>query len=349
MSADVLLRPAARAIAAGRRRRTRRRSVVTVALAVGVVLVFVVSLMVGQTFYGLDDIVRVIAGETVPGASFTVGELRLPRAVLAVLAGSAFGLAGVTFQTMLRNPLASPDIIGITAGASATAVFGIVVLSLSETAVSILAVAGGLLTALAIYLLSNKGGFAGTRLILIGIGVAAMLDAVVTYVLSKAPAYDLQAAMRWLTGSLNGATWSTVLPLAIASLVLVPALLAKGRDLSVLRLGDDAAASLGIRLQSTRVIVIVAAVALLAFATAATGPIAFVAFMAGPIAARIIGPGGSVLLPSALVGALLVQLSDLLGQFAFDSRYPVGVVTGVLGAPFLLYLLIRTNRSGGSL
>ena len=212
-----------------------------------------------------------------------------------------------------------------------------------------LAVAGGLLTALAIYLLSNKGGFAGTRLILIGIGVAAMLDAAITYVLSKAPSYDLQAAMRWLTGSLNGATWSAVLPLAVASLVLVPALLSRGRDLNVMRLGDDAAASLGVRLQGTRVTVIVAAVALLAFATAATGPIAFVAFMAGPIAARIVGPGGSLLVPSALVGALLVQLADLLGQFAFDSRYPVGVVTGVLGAPFLIYLLIKTNRAGGSL
>ena len=321
----------------------------TIALAVGVVLVFAGSLMIGKTFYGLDDVVRVILGETVPGASFTVGELRLPRAVLAILAGAAFGIAGVTFQTMLRNPLASPDIIGITAGASAAAVFGIVILSLNDTAVSILAVAGGLLTALAIYLLSNKGGFAGTRLILIGIGVAAMLDAVVTYVLSKAASYDLQSAMRWLTGSLNGATWSEVLPLALASLFLVPALLSRGRDLNVMRLGDDSAASLGVRLQSTRVIAIVAAVALLAFATAATGPIAFVAFMAGPIAARIVGPGGSLLLPSALVGALLVQLADLLGQFAFDSRYPVGVVTGVLGAPFLIYLLIKTNRAGGSL
>lgn len=349
MSTDTFLRPAAQAVVIGRRRRSRRRVIVTAALAVGVMLVFVASLMIGQTFYGLDEVVRVVLGQTVPGASFTVGELRLPRAVLAILAGFAFGIAGVTFQTMLRNPLASPDIIGITAGASAAAVFGIVILSLSETAVSVLAVVGGLATALAIYLLSNKGGFAGTRLILIGIGVAAMLDAAVTYVLSKAPAYDLQAAMRWLTGSLNGATWSTVLPLAIASVVLVPALLAKGRDLNVLRLGDDAAASLGIRLQGTRVVVIVAAVALLAFATAATGPIAFVAFMAGPIAARIVGPGGSLLLPSALVGALLVQLSDLLGQFAFDSRYPVGVVTGVLGAPFLISLLIRTNRSGGSL
>ncbi|MFC8683324.1 FecCD family ABC transporter permease [Microbacterium ureisolvens] len=349
MSTGTLSPVTVQAVVTGRRRRSRRRVLVTGALAVGVVLVFAASLMIGQTFYGPDEVIRVILGETVPGASFTVGELRLPRAVLAVVAGFAFGIAGVTFQTMLRNPLASPDIIGITAGASASAVFGIVILSLNDTAVSVLAVAGGLLTALAIYLLSNKGGFAGTRLILIGIGVAAMLDAVITYVLSKAPAYDLQAAVRWLTGSLNGATWSAVLPLAIASAVLVPALLLRGRDLDTMRLGDDAAAALGVRLQGSRVLAIVAAVALLAFATAATGPIAFVAFMAGPIAARIVGPGGSLLLPSGLVGALLVQLADLLGQFAFDSRYPVGVVTGVLGAPFLIYLLIRTNRAGGSL
>ncbi|WP_082561517.1 FecCD family ABC transporter permease [Microbacterium sp. Root61] len=327
----------------------RRHAIVTGMLALALVVAFAVSLMIGKSFYGLDEVARVILGETVPGASFTVGELRLPRSVLAVLAGFAFGIAGVTFQTMLRNPLASPDIIGITSGASAAAVFGIVVLSLNETLVSLLAVAGALLTALAIYLLSNKGGFAGTRLILIGIGVAAMLDSVVTYVLSKAVAWDLQSATRWLTGSLNGATWSVVLPLAITSLVLVPLLLAQGRALGVMRLGDDAAASLGVRLNATRVTAIVAAVALLAFATAATGPIAFVAFMAGPIAARLVGPGAALLLPSGLVGALLVLVADLLGQFAFDSRYPVGVITGVLGAPYLIYLLIRTNRSGGSL
>lgn len=349
MSATALAPAAAHTLAAGRRRRAAQRAAVTIGLIVAVIAVFAASLMIGHTFYGPDDVLRVLAGETVPGASFTVGELRLPRAVLAILAGFAFGIAGVTFQTMLRNPLAAPDIIGITSGASAAAVFGIVILSLDETAVSMMAVAGALLTAFAIYLLSNKGGFAGTRLILIGIGVAAMLDAVVTYVLSEAAVWDLQSAMRWLAGSLNGATWGTVLPLGIAALVLVPALLAKGRDLDMLRLGDDAAASLGVRLRGTRVIVIVAAVALLAFATAATGPIAFVAFMAGPIAARIVGPGGSLLLPAGLIGALLVQVADLAGQFAFDSRYPVGVVTGVLGAPYLIYLLIRMNRSGGSL
>ena len=339
----------AQAVIAGRVSRRRRRGVVSAVLCVGILLAFAVTLMVGNTFYGPIDVARVLVGETVPGASFTVGELRLPRAVMGLLAGFAFGIAGVTFQTMLRNPLASPDIIGISAGASTAAVFGIIVLSLDETAVSFLALLGALLTAAAIYLLSNRRGFAGTRLILIGIGVAAMLHSAITYILSRAAAWDLQTAMQWLTGSLNGATWDAVLPLAVASVVLVPLLLAQSRGLGVLQLGDDAAASLGLHVGRTRVVLILSAVALLAFATAACGPIAFVAFMAGPIAARIVGPGASLLLPAGLVGALLVLGADLIGQYAFGTRYPVGVITGVLGAPYLVYLLVRMNRSGGSI
>ena len=336
-------------VVAGARERRRHRGTVLAVLGILIVVVFAVTLMVGKSFYGPAEVFRVILGETVPGASFTVGELRLPRATMAVLAGFAFGIAGVTFQTMLRNPLASPDIIGISSGASVAAVFGIIVLALDETAVSFLALGGALVTAAAIYLLSHRGGFAGTRLILIGIGVAAMLDSAVTYILSRAAAWDLQTAMQWLTGSLNGATWAGVLPMALASAVLVPLVLSQGRRLGMLRLGDDSAAVLGVNVPRTRVLLMVSAVALLAFATAACGPIAFVAFMAGPIASRIIGPGASPLLSAGLVGALLVLTADLAGQFAFDSRYPVGVITGALGAPYLVFLLIRINRSGGSI
>lgn len=337
------------AIVAGRRARRRRHALASIVLTVLLLALASVALMVGNTFYTPDQVIRVILGQTVPGASFTVGELRLPRTVLAVLAGAAFGIAGVTFQTMLRNPLASPDIIGITEGASAAAVVGIVVLSVDGPMVGVLAFSGALVTAIAIYLLANRGGFAGTRLILIGIGVAAMLQSVVSYVLSRAAQWDIQTAMQWLTGSLNNASWERVGPLALAMLIVLPVLLTQARSLGMLRLGDDSAAGLGVRVDATRVLFIVGAVALLAFATAATGPIAFVAFMAGPIAARITGPGASLLVPSALVGAVLVLAGDLLGQFAFDSRYPVGVITGILGAPYLIYLLIRTNRTGGSL
>src|SRR6185312_9448733 len=147
--------------------------------------------------------------------------------------------------------------------------------------------------------------------------------------------------------SLNNASWERVLPLAIAAAVILPLMLSNGRALGALQLGDDSASGLGVRVNRTRLLFILGAVALLAFATAATGPIAFVAFMAGPIAARILGPGASLLVPAGLVGALLVLASDLLGQFAFDNRLPVGVVTGALGAPFLIFLLAKTNRSGG--
>ncbi|MFF0991507.1 FecCD family ABC transporter permease, partial [Kocuria nitroreducens] len=286
-----------------------------------------------------------------PAAPLNIGgsRLRLPRAVLAVLVGLCFGLGGVTFQTMLRNPLASPDIIGISAGAGAAAAFAIITLALGATAVSVFAIVVGLAVALLVYLLSFKDGVVGTRLILIGIGIAAMLDSITAYVLSQAAQWDLQAAMRWLTGSLNGTQWGQVVPVLMALTVLAPVLLSQSRNLSMTQLGDDTASALGVRVDRTRLVLIIAAVGLIAFATAAAGPIAFVAFLSGPIAARIVGPGISLLIPSALVGALLVLLADFTGQFAFGTRYPIGVVTGVLGAPYLVYLLIRTNRAGGSL
>jgi iron complex transport system permease protein len=350
VSAGLVSSPVAvEVVVGGRARRASRRRVVISLLAVAVVVLFAVTLMVGQTFYPPGDVIRVILGEQVSGASFTVGWLRLPRAVLAVVAGLSFGLAGVTFQTMLRNPLASPDVIGISTGASAAAAVAIVVLGLGGTAVSAFAIVAGLVVALLIYLLAYKDGGAGTRFILIGIGMAAMLHSVIAYVLSRAGQWEWQEATRWLNGSLNGVTWERAVPAVLALVVLAPVLLSGTRELSALQLGDDTAAALGVRIERTRIVAIVAAVGLIAFATAACGPIAFVAFLSGPIAARVLGPNGSLLVPAALVGAVLVLVADLVGQFAFGTRYPVGVITGVLGAPYLIYLIIRTNRVGGSL
>lgn len=341
--------PTLRRVAAARRRRARRALVTIGTLAVLIVAVFCLSLMVGRTMYPPGDVLRVVLGQEVPGASFTVGRLRLPRAVLAVLAGACFGLGGVTFQTMLRNPLASPDIIGISSGAGAAAAFGIVILGLSGTAVSLLAILAGLTVAVVIYLLSYRRGVLGTRLILVGIGIAAMLQSVTDWVLSRAGQWDLQEALRWLTGSLNNTSWSQVLPVLGALVVLAPVLLSRSSDLRASQLGDDAAQALGVRIGRSRLIVVVSAVGLIAFATAACGPIAFVAFLSGPIAARIVGPGASPLVPAALVGSLLVLVADLVGQYATGTRYPVGVVTGVLGAPYLILLIIRVNRRGSTL
>jgi iron complex transport system permease protein len=332
-----------------RRRRARRRNLVIAILVVLLVAVFSLTLSLGQSFTPPKDVIRVLMGENVPGATFTVGQLRLPRAVLSILAGLSFGLGGVAFQIMLRNPLASPDIIGISSGASAAAVFAIVVLSLDGLAVSIFAVVAGLGVALLVYGLSFRNGVAGTRLILVGIGVSAMLESFIAYILVRAPAWNLQEAMRWLTGSVNGAQLGQALPLFLALVVFGGLLLNCGRDLEALRLGDDTAAALGVGVARTRIMVIVAAVGMIASATAVTGPIAFVAFLSGPIAARIVGNNGSLLIPSALIGATLVLVGDYFGQFLLPSRYPVGVVTGALGAPYLIFLIVRVNRTGGSL
>lgn len=337
-------------VLAGRRSRGRRRITILAVLTALCVVLFFVSLMVGLKFYPLDTVIRVMFGEHVRGATFTVGELRLPRACLAALSGFAFGFAGVTFQTLLRNPLASPDIIGISWGASAAAVVGIVVFGLTGTSVSMVAFIGAVAAAAAVYGLSMNGGFAATRLILIGIGLASMLTSIVSYTLARASEWDIAVALRWLTGSLGEPSWDRVVPLAVIVAVVTPLMLYRSRDMNSLALGDDTSAGLGVHVERTRLLYILGAVILLAFATAGAGPISFVAFMSGPIAGRLMTrAGGSMLVPSGLVGAILVMSADLIGQFALPHRYPVGVVTGVLGAPFLIYLLIRVNRSGGTL
>ncbi|WP_421577748.1 FecCD family ABC transporter permease [Shinella sp. M31] len=335
-------------VIAYRRGRTRRYAAVLAMLVALVLAIFAVTLSIGKTITPPGEVFRVLLGEPVPGADFSVGQLRLPRAVLSVLAGLCFGLGGVAFQVMLRNPLASPDIIGITSGAGAAAVFAIVVLSMSGPMVSVFAIVAGLGVAMLVYGLSFHNGVAGTRLILVGIGVSAMLQSVIAYILQSAPAWSLQEAMRWLTGSVNGAQLDQALPLLLALLVFGGLLLSRSRDLDALRLGDDMAAALGTRVAQTRMLMIVAAVGLIASATAATGPIAFVAFLSGPIAGRIVKNDGSLLIPSALIGAVLVLAADYIGQHLLPGRYPVGVVTGALGAPYLIYLIIRVNRIGGT-
>lgn len=336
-------------LAQGRQSRARRRMIVIGALLALLIAMFALTLMLGQSFTPPGDVLRVLLGEQVAGASFMVGQLRLPRAILSILSGLCFGLGGVAFQTMLRNPLASPDIIGVSSGASAAAVFCIVVLSLDGPIVSVIAVVSGLAVALLVYGLSFRNGVAGTRLILVGIGISAMIESVIAYILSGASAWNLQEAMRWISGSVNGATLGQSLPLLVGLAVFGSLLLSRARDLDALRLGDDTAAALGVGVAQTRIIVIVSGVGMIAIATAVAGPIAFVAFLSGPIAARIVGANGSILLPSALIGACLVLCGDYLGQFLLPHRYPVGVVTGALGAPYLIYLIIRVNRAGASL
>ncbi|MGO1167353.1 MAG: FecCD family ABC transporter permease [Janibacter sp.] len=337
-------------VAAGRRTRHRRRTAVIIILAFLVVAAWCATLMLGQSVHGPAEVIGAVLGTEQSGASFIVGELRLPRASLGLAIGLSFGLAGSTFQTLLRNPLASPDIIGITTGASAAAAVAIVTFGLGGLSVSVAAVTTGIAVAFTVYLLAyRRGQSAGTRLILIGVGVASMMSSVIAWQLDRASNVQIAEAMRWLTGSLNGAHWHDVRLVLLALLLCGAVILHRTRELEVSTLGDDAAAALGVRVERLRILIVVAAVALICFATAAAGPIVFLAFLSGPIAARLVGPRGSVLVPAALTGALLVLVGDFIGQFALGTRLPVGVITGILGAPYLLYLIIRTNRTGGAL
>ncbi|MDU4698352.1 MULTISPECIES: FecCD family ABC transporter permease [Paenibacillus] len=333
-------------IMAGRRQRRRRWIVVTSLLAVLAIALCCAMLLLGNTIYPVKEVIRALSGEQLKGVSFAVNTIRLPRMLAGLFAGFAFGIAGYTFQTMLRNPLANPNVIGITSGSSAAAVFSIVVLHASETFVSIASVIAGLVTVTIIYLLSRGRAFSIGRLILIGIGLQAMLDAVISYLLLVGAQQDIPAALRWLTGSLNGSQLRELPPLVVAVLVFAPVIIMLGKHLDLLELGEQSASSLGVATDRTRIILILSSVFMLAIATATTGPIAFVSFLAGPIARRLTGAGFSNVIPAGLVGVNLVLAADLIGQFAFEYRFPVGVITGLLGAPYLIFLLIQMNRKG---
>ena len=337
----------ARAAVQGARRSARRRTAAVVALlAAAAVLLLGVNILLGTYTVTIPDFLRILGGEQIPGATYIVMESKLPRAVTGTMVGVAFGIAGTVFQTMLRNPLASPDIIGISYGASASAVAAIVVFGAGGTAVSAAALTGALVVALAIYLLARRGGAAGYRLILVGIGFAAVLQAAVNFLMTRTDIRTASEALVWLTGSLNSSSWNRAAVLAAALLVLLPAAAVLSRRLGALELGDDTASGLGVRVETSRLLLIVTAVALAAVATAAAGPVAFVAFLSGPIARRLLA-GKTSLPAAALVGAVIVLGADFIGANLVPGvSLPVGVVTGALGAPFLLWLLVTSNRVG---
>ena len=334
----------------------RPRTVVVLVVA-AVVLLLGVALNVGRGEYpiGVGEVLAVLAGGGDAGQQFIVLELRLPRSLTGVLVGAALAVSGALTQTVARNPLASPDVIGFTAGASAAAVFVIVLGGgfgtlgglLATAGVPLAALAGSLATAFAVYALAWRGGVQGIRLVLVGIGINAMLLAVVQWLLVAAQVYEAARAYTWLNGSLNAAGWDDVVPVGLALAVLVPAALVLGHVTGGLQFSDDTARGLGIRVDRARSGLVVVAVALAAAATAAAGPIAFVALVAPQIAQRLTGAPRPPIAASLLVGGALTVVADLLARTAFGgTELPVGIVTAVLGAPYLLVLIARHGRKG---
>jgi iron complex transport system permease protein len=324
-----------------------RAVLVTVTLLVVAFAVFAWSLAVGDFPIPIGEVLVTLAGGGSDDSAFIVRTLRLPRGLTALLVGAAFGLSGAVFQRLARNPLASPDIIGINAGAAVAAVFVIVVLDGSSTQVTGAALVGAVVTALAVYLFAYKQGVTGYRLVLVGIGVTAVLTSVTSYLLTRAEIFDARRATVWLTGSLNGRGWEHVRPVAIALLVLVPVTLALARQLRMLELGDDAATALGARVEHARAALLLSATGLAAVATASAGPVGFVALVSPQIARRLVGGRSLGLLPATACGALLLAASDLVGRrIVAPTELPVGIITAILGAPYLLFLLARADRIG---
>jgi iron complex transport system permease protein len=329
-------------VQAARRRPRRRLVLVWAGLTVATVVAFLARVLLGDFTFTIPDAVRIVLGEEIPGASFILMETKLPRAVLAVLVGVALGVSGAIFQGALRNPLASPDIIGVAMGASAAATFAIIQLGQEGRAIAIWAAGGALVMAAVVRL----AGGSGNRLVLVGVGATVALQALVQYLFTRADEYDAHIALRWLTGSVGDATWSQIRLVAVGLLVLLPLTALLARSLGVAELGPDLATGLGVGPRRSDLVLLMA-VLLVALAVAVAGPVSFVAFLSGPIA-RALNGGRRTLVGAGLAGALIVVAAEYPADYLFaDVNYPVGVVTGALGAPFLLWLL-ATGRAGRS-
>ncbi|GLZ42778.1 iron chelate uptake ABC transporter family permease subunit [Actinokineospora sp. NBRC 105648] len=318
---------------------------VGLALVAGVLVVSALTLTTGDYPAPLPDVVRTLFGDGPPGLELVMNRFRVPRLLLALGVGAALGAAGTIFQSVSRNPLGSPDVIGFTTGSATGAILVLLVYQDASVGVATGALVGGLVAAVLVYLLAYRRGVQGFRLILVGIGVSSILAAVNTYLLSRASMQDARNAQLWLLGSLNGRGWPQVTPLWTALAVLLPVALALGGRMAMLEMGDDAARARGVPAEKSRLMLVLTGVALTGVATAAAGPIAFIALAAPQVARRLVRSAGPSVLLAALTGALLLAAADLAGQRLFGPvQLPVGLTSGAVGGVYLMWLLTRQWR-----
>ncbi|MCM3176112.1 MULTISPECIES: iron ABC transporter permease [Paenibacillus] len=326
----------------------RKSLLVIIVLFILSLIAAIVGTSIGSDYISplhvLQTILKVGAGDY----DFVVLTLRLPRVLLSLLVGAALGMSGAILQGIIRNPLASPDVIGITGGAAVAAVGFVSILggTISIKLLPLFAIIGALVTALVIYVLAWKKGVTPIRLVLIGIGISAIMGAGTTFMLILSPFYTAGQAYIWLTGSIYGASWldiRTILPVII---IVVPLAMWFARSLNAQEFGDDVATGLGVTVQWHRSLLLLCSVLLAGIAVAVAGTIGFVGLIAPHIARKLVGRMfGSLLVVSGFVGALLVLSADLIARTAFlPLDVPAGVFTAGIGAPFFLYLLFK-NRN----
>ncbi|MET9971544.1 iron chelate uptake ABC transporter family permease subunit [Streptomyces sp. NPDC006356] len=321
-----------------------RSVVVCTVLTFAVAATAVLALMTGSYSLSPGQVLSALTGRETGFVQEVVVEWRLPRVVAALVFGAALGVSGAVFQSLLRNPLADPGIIGFSQGSYTGALVVMLVVNGTYSQLVGGALLGGMVTAVAVYVLAYRRGVQGFRLIVVGIGVSAMLGSLNTWLILKADLDEAMSAAAWGAGSLNGLSWNQVVigGACIAVLLLLAGMLS--RPMRQMQLGDDAAASQGVRVSLARLGLILVGVALTATVTAASGPIAFISLVAPQIGRRLARTAGITLVPAAFVGALLCLASDYLAQHVAPTPLPVGIITVVLGGGYLGYLLFTEAR-----
>ncbi|WP_230352211.1 iron-enterobactin ABC transporter permease [Lelliottia sp. WAP21] len=308
-------------------------------------LVAVWSLRTGAVALDFTQVFHALTGNAPRNVTLVVTEWRLPRVAMAILVGAALGVSGAIFQSLMRNPLGSPDVMGFNTGAWSGVLVAMVLFGQHLTAIALAAMAGGILTSLIVWLLAWRNGIETFRLIIIGIGVRAMLVAFNTWLLLQASLDTAVTAGLWNAGSLNGLTWSKTLPAAPIILTMFVCALLLVRRMRLMEMGDDTASALGVNVERSRLTLMLVAVVLTAAATAIAGPISFIALVAPHIARRISNTARWGVTQSALCGALLLLAADLCAQQLFmPYQLPVGVVTVSLGGIYLIVLLVQESR-----
>ncbi|KTS11389.1 FecCD family ABC transporter permease [Microbacterium testaceum] len=324
--------------------RHRRTLAVTAILILVAVAAAGVGLTTGSFHASLGDVASALSGDADSRTTVVVMGMRMPRLIAALLIGAALGLAGAVFQTLARNPIASPDIVGFTAGSATGALIGLTLIS-PPPSPAIGAWTGGLLTVIVVMAIARSVGISRERTILAGIALTTLLAAVNDYLLTRAPLDVARNATQWLRGSLAAASANDVVLLLASLGVLSAALVALRRDYRALELDDDTARSLGVRTGRARLALVVVAALLTGTATAVAGPIGFVALAAPQLARRAMGTSGIPLVGSALTGAVVLIVADVVAQRALAPlQIPVGLLTAAVGGAYLFWIVARSRR-----
>jgi iron complex transport system permease protein len=332
----------------------RKSALVLSFLALVAFIVFVISTGMGEMKISPFTVVKVLFGGGPEMEKLVIQSFRLPRIIIALLVGISLAVAGGILQGMIRNPLASPDILGITGGASFAVVTFLAIFSDKNNALTVsiswlplAAFMGAAIIALLVYIFAWKNGVSPVRLVLIGIGLSTLMQALTTLMMILGPIYQASQANIWITGTVNGSTWKNVLTMLPWTVIFLVIAFSFTRNLNIQELGDDIATGLGERVQKKRFTLLLISTALVGSSVAFAGGIGFVGLMAPHMARRLVGSSFGALLPvSAMIGGILVMVADLIGRTMFSPlEIPAGVFTAGIGAPYFIYLLIKTRNA----